>query len=92
MESIFTKPDADCDLVTDAEDNCPNDVNPGQEDNEMDGIGDVCDPDDDNDGRFMYRTYVAFQTRHTHPHPHTPTHTFTPTPTHTNTPHNPTYT
>jgi hypothetical protein len=47
-EDIFV--DSDGDGIGDSEDNCPNDANSGQEDNDGDGQGDACDPDDDNDG------------------------------------------
>ncbi|MEE8576871.1 MAG: right-handed parallel beta-helix repeat-containing protein, partial [candidate division Zixibacteria bacterium] len=36
--------DTDGDAVPDVWDNCPDDYNPGQEDGDNDGIGDVCDP------------------------------------------------
>lgn len=41
--------DQDNDGILDVSDNCPTISNPGQEDNDLDGAGDVCDEDDDND-------------------------------------------
>jgi carbonic anhydrase/acetyltransferase-like protein (isoleucine patch superfamily) len=43
-------PDTDIDGVPDSSDNCPDDINPDQADNDLDGMGDACDNDDDNDG------------------------------------------
>jgi len=44
--------DTDDDGIVNYLDNCPEDANPGQEDNDEDGFGDVCDDDDDDDGHF----------------------------------------
>jgi len=41
---VINDQDTDGDGVMDSTDNCPDDVNPGQEDLDKDGIGDACDP------------------------------------------------
>jgi len=42
--------DTDLDGIFDDVDNCVAIANPGQENSDGDALGDVCDPDDDNDG------------------------------------------
>ena len=44
--------DDDGDGVLNFVDNCPSVANPGQQDLDSDFLGDVCDPDRDNDGTF----------------------------------------
>lgn len=44
-------PDADSDTVPDSTDNCPVNANADQLNSDGDAQGNVCDPDDDNDGR-----------------------------------------
>ena len=46
----FTAVDSDSDGVFDSTDNCPSIFNDDQLDTDGDGIGDVCDEDDDDDG------------------------------------------
>ena len=46
----YGDPGLDGDSIVPAEDNCPFHLNPGQENADGDEMGDVCDPDDDDDG------------------------------------------
>jgi hypothetical protein len=46
---ITYRSDADGDAIADVTDNCPSAFNPTQADFDLDLLGDVCDPDDDND-------------------------------------------
>ena len=50
MRDIGWYPDADVDLVEDANDNCPFVANANQANYDGDAQGDACDADDDNDG------------------------------------------
>jgi gliding motility-associated-like protein len=49
-EFVVKQRDTDLDSVPDEFDNCPNVANPSQLDDDMDGIGNDCDPDSNGDG------------------------------------------
>ena len=49
--NLFTPADGDGDGVPNTADNCVAAANPAQEDQDGDGLGNVCDPDLDGDGR-----------------------------------------
>jgi hypothetical protein len=53
-------PDADADGVADVVDNCSEDANPGQDDTDADGCGNLCDADYDNSGAVGYPDYGEF--------------------------------
>jgi hypothetical protein len=64
--------DTDGDGITDGYDNCPDEINPGQEDDDGNGIGNVCDPNslavDERDG-----IVEVFRLEQNHPNPFNPT-------------------
>jgi hypothetical protein len=60
--TAITLADADADGVPDRNDNCPNAVNAVQDDFDLDGAGDACDPDDDNDGLADVADCAPFDT------------------------------
>ncbi|NNF60478.1 MAG: tandem-95 repeat protein, partial [Gammaproteobacteria bacterium] len=47
---VVVAPDRDGDDIPDYDDNCPDDENTDQADLDEDGLGDICDGDDDGDG------------------------------------------
>lgn len=49
VQVLENRPDADGDGINDDTDNCPQIANTDQADRDNDGIGDVCDPQDDTD-------------------------------------------
>ncbi len=49
VTDVSDGPDADGDGIADVDDNCPDDINPNQENSDGDALGDVCDPTPNGD-------------------------------------------
>jgi hypothetical protein len=62
-------PDDDSDGVCNADDNCLIDANPAQVDTNMDGYGNQCDPDVDNDGVTGISDFLLFSAAFPQPVP-----------------------
>jgi hypothetical protein len=61
MVAIAVAADNDSDGVPDSLDNAPEKTNPGQEDTDGDGYGNICDADFDNNDQVDMQDYNAFR-------------------------------
>jgi hypothetical protein len=66
-DGVCTPMDGDEDGVPDSEDNCLTVSNAGQGDTDLDGYGNICDADYDDDGSVTGTDYSAFQAAYANP-------------------------